>query len=239
MNPGIDGVPTIPFLGKASCILACSLALLTAPATLAAQDSASIIGQVSDASGAVMPGVTVSASSPALQVGEVSAVTDERGEYRLTPLPIGTYDVVYTLSGFQTLKRDGIRLTVGFVAKLDVVLKVGSVEETVTVSGQSPVVDVTSTGTRTELTKETLELTPTGRNGLQALLTQTPGVRTNLDIGGSTINDPVVFRAYGQSNESWSTMDGILTTFNRGISSTTPRTKKPECKRLATTRRFL
>jgi len=166
-----------------------------------------------------MPGVTVTARSAALQVGEVNAVTDERGEYRLTPLPIGTYDVTYTLSGFQTLKRDGIRLTVGFVAKLDVALRVGSLEETVTVSGQSPVVDVTSTGTRTELTRETLELTPTGRNGLQALLTQAPGVRTNLDIGGSTINDPVVFRAYGQSNESWSTMDGILTTSSKDTQS--------------------
>ena len=199
---------------------ACTLLLLTVfvPAALA-QEGASIIGQVTDGSGGVLPGVTVTATSPALQVREMTVVSDERGEYRLTPLPIGMYSVLYTLSGFQSLKRDGIRLTVGFVAKLDVSLQVGSVEETVTVSGASPIVDVTSTGTRTELTRETLELTPTGRNGLQALLTQTPGVRTNLDIGGNTINDPVVFRAYGQSNESWSTMDGILTTSSKDTQS--------------------
>lgn len=195
------------------------LILGLAGSSATAQESASIIGQVTDSSGAALPGVTVTASSPALLVGQKTAVTDERGEYRLTPLPIGTYDVLYTLSGFQTLNRQGIRLTVGFVAKLDVELNLGSLAETVTVSGQSPIVDVTTTGTRTELTRETLELIPSSRNGLQALLAQTPGVRTNLDIGGSTINDPVVFRAYGQSNESWATMDGILTTSSKDTQS--------------------
>jgi hypothetical protein len=201
---------------RLGCVL---LVLLSVGARTSAQQSASIIGQVTDEGGGVLPGVTVTVTSPALQLPEMVVITDERGEYRITPLPIGTYQVMYTLAGFQSQRRPDIRLTLGFVAKLDIVLKIGSMEETITVSGTSPVVDVTTTGTRTELTKETLELTPTGRNGLQALLVQTPGVRTNLDIGGSTINDPVVFRAYGQSNESWSTMDGILTTSSKDTQS--------------------
>jgi len=122
------------------------LGLMTVAPALAGQDTAaSIIGQIKDESGAVLPGVTVTIRSSALQVPEMVSVTDARGEYRLTPLPIGTYTVEYSLSGFQSIRQDNLRLTVGFVAKLDMVLKVGSLSETVTVSGVSPVVDVTST----------------------------------------------------------------------------------------------
>src|SRR5688572_9312655 len=85
-----------------------------------AQTTASIVGRVTDESGAILPGVTVTASSPALQVPQVTDVTDGQGDYRLTPLPIGTYEVVYTLAGFQTVRREGLRLTAGFVARVDV-----------------------------------------------------------------------------------------------------------------------
>ena len=98
----------------------------------------------------ILPGVTVSATSPALQVPQVTAVTDARGEYRLTPLPIGTYAVTYELSGFVSNRREEIRLTVGFTARVDVVLGVGTVQETVTVSGSAPLVDVASTTTTTQ-----------------------------------------------------------------------------------------
>src|SRR5215470_17355806 len=112
------------------------------------QEEASIIGRVTDESGAVMPGVTVTASSPALQVREMTDVTNERGEYRLTPLAIGTYTVDYTLAGFQTVRREGIRLTAGFVARVDVGLKIGALAETITVSGATPIVDVQSAASR-------------------------------------------------------------------------------------------
>ena len=197
---------------SATLLLAAAALVWLAAPVAAQQESASIIGQVVDESGAVIPGVTVTASGPSLQVGSVAAVTDEHGDYRLTPLPIGTYTVTYTLSGFQTLKREGIRLTAGFAARVDAALKLGALEETVVVSGASPVVDVTSTATTTQLTRETLELTPTGRNGIVAVLAQVPGVRTNLDVGGSTINDTPSFRAYGQSQEAWGTLEGVLTT---------------------------
>ncbi len=175
----------------------------------AGQGSASIIGQVTDESGAVLPGVTVTAASPSLQLRELAVVTDERGEYRLTPLPIGTYDVNYSLDGFRSVRREGIRLTVDFAARIDIALKVGSLAETITVSGAAPIVDVTSTSTRTELTKETLELLPTSRNGIIGLMAQAPGVRPNLDVGGSTINAVPVFRAFGQNGESWQMIEGV------------------------------
>jgi hypothetical protein len=181
-------------------------------ATAAQGTDASISGQVTDESGAVLPGVTVTITSPALQVPSMTVVTDERGEYRVAPLPIGTFTVVYTLAGFQTVRREEVRLTVGFAARLDVSLNVGSLEESVTVSGASPVVDLTSTATRTEFTKETLELLPTGRSGYIALLAQAPGVRTNFDIGGDAMVALPVFRAFGQTSEGWATIEGIYTT---------------------------
>ena len=173
--------------------------------------TATISGHVTDESGGVLPGVTVSARSAALQVAAVTAVTDAQGEYRITPLPIGTYSVAYTLSGFQTIQRQDIRLTAGFTARVDITLKVGQLEETVTVSGASPLVDAASTSTATQLTKETLELVPTSRNGYIGLMQQAPGARPNLDVGGSTTNAQPAFRAFGQQGQSWQAIDGVVT----------------------------
>jgi hypothetical protein len=172
---------------------------------------ASIIGQVIDESKAVLPGVTVTATSPALQVPQVTGVTNESGEYRLTPLPIGTYTVEYTLTGFQTVRQEGVRLTAGFTAKLDIVLKVGALEETVTVSGASPVVDVTATGVTTHATRDVLELIPTGRNHYTSLLELAPGARGNIDVGGSTNNGTPSFSNFGMQEESWQAVEGVST----------------------------
>jgi len=180
--------------------------------TVAAQsDAASIIGQVTDESGAVLPGVTVTATSPALQVPSVVAVTNERGEYRLSPLPIGIYQVLYELSGFGSIRQQNIRLTEGFVAKLDTSLKVGALEEAITVSGQAPVVDVTSTSTTTQLTKEALEIIPSTRNGLMSLMAQAPGLRGLLDVGGSNFSAIPTFAAYGQTGRQWTSLEGVQT----------------------------
>jgi len=173
--------------------------------------TATISGQVKDVSGGVLPGVTVTATSPALQVPELTTVTDAQGEYRLTPLPIGTYTVAYVLSGFQTVHREAIRLTAGFTARVDIQLNVGQLEETVTVSGASPLVDASSTATATQLTKEALELVPTSRNGYIGLMQQAPGARPNLDVGGSTTNAQPAFRAFGQQGQSWQAVDGVVT----------------------------
>ena len=186
--------------------------LLFAGVGSAVAQDAGISGQVVDESGAALPGVTVVAKSPSLQVPEVTAVTDGRGAYRLTPLPIGTFEVTYELPGFQTLRREGLRLTTGFTARVDVQLKVGTLTESVTVSGATPVVDVSSTATSTRLTTEMLESTPTGRVGFFALLQQAPGVRNTIDIGGSSANaNSITFRSFGQSGEAWQALEGIVT----------------------------
>jgi hypothetical protein len=201
-------VPLITFLG---------LFALAGIAAAGQGQATSIVGQVTDESGGVLPGVTVTAASPALQVRELTVVTDERGQYRLTPLPIGTYEVTYMLPGFQTVKREGLRLTQAFVATVDVSLKVGGVAETITVSGASPVVDRVSTSSATVLTKETLDLTPTDRNGLLSLVTETPGARGNLDIGGTALVTIPTINAFGQLAESWQVIDGVVTTSFRSV----------------------
>jgi len=171
---------------------------------------AGIVGVVTDTSGAVLPGVSVTATSPALQVAAAEAVTNERGEYRISPLPIGMYTVVYELSGFQTVRRENIRLSVGFTATLDQELSLGAVQETVTVAGNSPLVDVKNASTSVDLASEALETLPTTRDGLKAFLAQVPGVRTNLDVGHSSLTDGVQIRSAGQSGQSYQMLDGVV-----------------------------
>jgi hypothetical protein len=191
-------------------LAAFGLLVAFSPWVLAQQD-AGVIGVVTDESGAVLPGVTVTVKGPALQVPSMSDVTDARGEFRITPLPIGTFTVEYTLQGFSSVKREGIRLTVGFTAKVDAQMKVGALEETITVSGQSPVVDTQSTAATTQFTRETIELIPTSRNGIVSLLAQAPGVRTLRDVGGSSLNQVPTYRVFGQAGEAYSTLEGVQT----------------------------
>src|SRR5258706_142964 len=107
--------------------------------------SASIEGTVVDETKAPLPGVSVTITSPALQVGKREAVTDGTGHYRFVDLPIGTYAVQSDLSGFRSVRRDGVLLTAGFNARIDMDLKIGGLEESITVSGASPIVDVATT----------------------------------------------------------------------------------------------
>lgn len=205
-------------VGRSIAALAIGVAGLAILATIAEparaaqmRTDASIIGRVSDDSGAVLPGVTVTVTSPQLQVPSVSTVTDAGGEYRLTPLPIGTYAIEYTLSGFQTLRQEGIRLTVGFTARIDAALKVGQVSESVLVTGESPVIDTTAASTSTQVTREVMETIPTSRNGYIGLMQFTPGTRPPLDVGGSSNNQNPAFRAFGQSDQAWQSIDGVFT----------------------------
>src|SRR5262245_55744696 len=170
---------------------------------------AGIFGTVLDQSQSVMPGVTVTVTSPALQ-GSRETVSDEQGRYRISPLPIGTYTMVFELSGFRPLRREEVRLTAGLMARIDVAMSVGGGQETVTVSGASPVVDVTSTAASTVLTRETLDVIPTARTGYNAILAQAPGVRDTLQALSPTASPN--FRAFGQSNQAYQSIDGVITT---------------------------
>ena len=154
-------------------ILAAGAALLIAPSMGYAQ--ASIAGTVKDASEAVLPGVTVEASSPALIEKTRTAVTDGTGQYRIENLRPGSYTVTFTLQGFTTVRREGIELTGSFTANVNADLKVGQVAETVVVSGESPIVDVQSSQRQTVLTNEVIKAIPTA-GSYNALLVLVPAL---------------------------------------------------------------
>ena len=130
----------------------CLVVLLPATGWAQTQLSGSIAGVVKDSSGAVMPGVTVEAASPALIEKVRSVVSDDQGQYKIVDLRPGTYVVTFTLTGFSTVKRDGVELTTGFTATVNADLNVGTVEETITVSGAAPVVDTQNVASQNAFT---------------------------------------------------------------------------------------
>src|SRR5687767_13608847 len=125
-------------------VVLCGFGIWSTNASAQGAVQASIAGVVRDTSGAVLPGVTVEASSPVLIEKIRAAVTDDTGRYRIIALNPGTYTVSFALPGFGTVRREGIVLTGSLTATIDVELRVGSLEETVTVTGESPIVDVQS-----------------------------------------------------------------------------------------------
>jgi hypothetical protein len=162
--------------------LAVLASLLVFPAMASAQ--ASITGLVRDASAAVLPGVTVEAASPALIEKVRTAVSDGTGRYRIENLRPGRYVVTFTLPGFAAVKREGIELTGAFVATVNADLRVGGLEETVTVTGESPIVDVQSTAKQRVLDQEVMSAMPAGRT-ITSMAALTPGIISNRDVGGN------------------------------------------------------
>ncbi len=130
--------------------------ILFLPGFANAQGTSAIAGVVRDSSGGVLPGVTVEATSSALIEKTRSVVSDESGRYNIINLPGGTYSVTFSLTGFSTIKRDGLELTANFTANVPVEMKVGGLEETLTVSGQASLVDVQTTSTQKVVSAETL-----------------------------------------------------------------------------------
>src|SRR5687768_12183870 len=130
---------------------------------LVAQAQATLAGVVRDASGAVLPGVTVEASSPVLIEKSRTAVTDGTGRYQVVGLFAGTYTVSYSLAGFSTVRRDGVELSGSLVATIDVEMRLGSLEETITVTGESPIVDVQSVKQQRVIDADTVSAIPGSR----------------------------------------------------------------------------
>lgn len=165
-------------------------ALIVAVGTtsLAYAQTGTIAGSVKDTSGAMLPGVTVEAHSPALIEKVRSVVTDSSGQYKIVDLRVGEYSITFMLTGFNTSERNAIQLTAGVTASIDAELRVGSMQETITVTAQSALVDVQNTTQHVAMTRQTLDDLPTGRNfGNYGVLI--PGVVTNLqDVGGSSAN---------------------------------------------------
>jgi hypothetical protein len=190
-----------------SCVV---VGLLWLPATAVAQSSG-IAGLVRDVSGAVLPGVTVEAASPALIERVRAVTTDEQGQYKIVDLRPGVYSVKFTLSGFAPVLREGIELTASFTAQVNADLRVGTLAETVTVTGESPVVDTQNIIRRQVVSSDTIQAMPTSKNW-STIGIMTIGVSSNQnDVGGSAGEHQNQLKAHGGSfNDRLVQMDGLM-----------------------------
>jgi hypothetical protein len=190
-------------------LFAVALGCLALPTAARAQSA--FAGVVKDATGAVLPGVTVEASSPALIEKVRSVTTDANGLYRIENLRPGTYTITFNLPGFSAVKRDGVELPSNFVSTINADLKVGAMEETVTVSGQSPVVDVQSNSKAQVLSREMLDAVPTSHT-IQGVGQLVVGVTlTAPDVGGSQAMQQTYFTVHGLGAAQTSLMmDGMI-----------------------------
>src|ERR1041384_5332307 len=182
------------------------VALLVAGTSVASAQS--LAGTVKDSSGAVLPGVTVEASSPALITKVRSAVSDELGQYRIPDLPPGTYKVTFTLTGFATVVREGVELSGGGVMTINADMRVGNVSESVTVTGESPVVDIQTTRQQTVINGDIVRSLPASRsygNYIAAI----PAIQaTGFGGGAATINNFFSARG-GRNTEGTIQLDGL------------------------------
>jgi Carboxypeptidase regulatory-like domain len=183
---------------------------------MVAHAQASIAGVVRDPSGAVLPGVTVEAASDVLIEKVRTVVTDGSGQYRIIDLRPGTYAVIFTLSGFSTVRREGIELSGTFVASVDVDLKVGSLEETITVTGESPIVDLQRTTQQRVFDQQVIEAIPAGRSHINmvvlipGLAATQPGRGALADVGGTNNLQNTQFSIHGgRTSDTRLQLDGV------------------------------
>ncbi len=180
-----------------------------------ASSTGTIQGRAADSSGAVLPGVSVTASSPSM-IGVQTQVTNENGSYRFPAVPPGVYSLSFELAGFSTVKRDGIQILLGFTAHINVDMAVATLQETVTVAGNSPVIDTTATRVQQNFKLEQLEAIPNGRD-MWALLAATPGVvMSRIDVGGNRAGTQTGYTSYGLSGQVRVSVEGINTTEGTG-----------------------
>jgi hypothetical protein len=202
---------------KLLCVVAAVLLLpLVASAQTVGATTGAINGKVVDSSDSVLPGVTVTIAAPQMQ-GTQTAVTNAEGNYRFPGIPPGTYTVRYELPGFGTIVREGIRVTLGFTATLNVTMSVSGLQETVTVTGESPVVDVSSTKTSTNYDFKELAAIPSARD-MWAILSESPGVTmARIDVGGSAAGTQSGYRTYdARGDQNRVMIDGLVTTEGTG-----------------------
>jgi Carboxypeptidase regulatory-like domain len=211
-----------------SRVVAAFASMIVVPSVLYAQ--ASIAGVVKDTSGAVLPGVTVETSSPALIEKTRSVVTDGTGQYRIVDLRPGTYTVTFTLGGFSIVKREGIELTGSFTATVNADMRVGAVEETVTVTGETPIVDIQNTTRQNSMAHDVIDSIPTGRLA-QNLGVLVPGVTVassltfngigGQDVGGSSGNMVAQLASHGgRGLDSRTFVNGMSIMLSAGVNNT-------------------
>ena len=160
------------------------MGLLALPCVGAAQVLGTVAGTVKDPSGGVLPGVTVEVSSPALIEKVRSSVTDGSGQYRIINLPPGNYTVTFSLTGFSTVRREGVEVSPNFTSNVDGELRVGAVQETITVTGESPIVDIQSSAQTRTMTDQAFKELPSGGSWIQMAALVPAVVASNMDVGG-------------------------------------------------------
>jgi hypothetical protein len=191
------------------------IGLISAAPAFGQVQATSLGGVVSDAQGAVLPGVTVTATSPAL-IGTQTAVSEPNGRYRFASVPEGVYTLTFELSGFQTYKRANIVLSLGQTLTVDAQLQVQSLQESVTVMAESPVVDVQTTSVGSTLNTAKLIGVPTATD-LWSALARAPGVRMQgFDVGGSHKSEQTGYEAFGVRGQSRVVTEGVDTTEGSG-----------------------
>jgi hypothetical protein len=189
-------------------LVVCVAIAFAAPA-LAQVETGEIAGRVQDNTGAVLPGATVTLSATSL-IQPLTAVTSDTGAYQFPRIPIGTYAVRFELPGFKTVVREGIQITIGFTAQVNQRLEISTVAETVTVTGESPVVDTRSTTARTAFDLDTLQSIPSARDPW-VMLERVPNITMDrINVGGSQSGQQsgYISRGSGSGNNKWS-LDGV------------------------------
>src|SRR5688500_11101068 len=205
----------LPLIGGAVLVFVSAVSGVSYAQGGGASSTGTIQGRVTDAQGAIMPGVAVTATSPAL-IQPQTTVTSETGNYRFPAVPPGTYELTYELAGFNALKRSGISISLGFTATVNAELALATVQETVTVSGSSPIIDTTATRTVQNFKLTELQSIPNGRD-MWALLAVTPAVQmSRIDVGGNRAGTQTGYTAYGFSGQVRVLIEGINTTEGTG-----------------------
>src|SRR5437868_4309236 len=195
---------------RVKAIVLSLVALLATSAIASAQSqTGEIFGKATDSSGALLPGVTVTVTGPVL-LQPLTAVTSETGTYQFPRIEIGEYAVKFELAGFKTVINQGIRVTVGFSAAVNAQLGISTVQETITVTGESPIVDTKATGTKQTFTNELLQSIPSARDPW-VILQQTAGIAMDREnVGGNMSGQQsnYVSRGGTPTNNKWS-LDGV------------------------------
>ena len=192
-------------------VLLLTLGVLALPSVTYAQALGTIAGAARDVSGAVLPGVTVEASSPALIEKTRTVVTDGSGQYQIVNLPPGTYSVVFTLTGFSTFRRDAVEVSVNFTSTINAEMRVGAIEETITVTGESPIVDIQSAAQTRSVTQDIIKQLPGGGSWIQ-MAASVPAIRPSVTDVGGVLGDQVgaQVQAHGSlSGDGVSLLDGL------------------------------
>lgn len=206
---------------RLACAMFAAIAVVLLPAAVQAQSG--IAGAVKDATGAALPGVTVEAISDVLIERSRSVTTDGEGQYRFVDLRPGQYVVTFTLPGFNTLRREGVDVPADFVVPINAEMRVGGIEEALTVTAASPLVDVQSTNRSQVLTREVLDTIPTGRS-FQSVGQLVVGVTLSKpDVGGSQAMQQTYFATHGMPARSTTVqVDGMMMNSTRNDGSVNP-----------------